>query len=52
MRKQVLAIPKAGSIGHVEENAQSTTLKLSSADLAAIDKAFPPPEEKQPLGML
>ena len=52
MRKQVIAIPKAGSVGHVEENAQATSLKLTSDDLAAIDKAFPPPHNKQPLGML
>ena len=52
MRKEVLAIPKAGSVGHVEENAQSTNLKLSSDDLATIDKVFPAPYEKQPLGML
>ncbi len=52
MRKQSLAIPKAGSVGHVEENAQSTILKLSSADLVAIEEAFPAPQEKQPLGML
>lgn len=52
MRKPVLAIPKAGSVGHVEENAQATDLKLSSEDFATIDKAFPPPAKKQPLGML
>lgn len=52
LRKQVVAIPKAGSVQHVEENAQATTLKLSSDDLTAIDKAFPPPRKKQPLGML
>ena len=52
MRKQVIAIPKAGSVEHVEENAEATTLKLGSDDLAAIDQAFPPPRKKQPLGML
>lgn len=52
MRKQVLAIPKAGSVHHVEENAAATTLRLSNDDLAAMDKAFPPPHKKQPLGML
>lgn len=52
MRKQVLAIPKAGSVHHVEENAEATTLKLSSDDLSAIDGAFPPPRKKEPLGML
>jgi diketogulonate reductase-like aldo/keto reductase len=52
MRKQVVGIPKAGSMQHVEENIQAAALQLSSEDLAAIDKVFPPPRKKQPLGML
>ena len=52
MQQQVVAIPKAGSVAHVEENAQATNLKLSGDDLAAIDEAFPAPHQKQPLGML
>lgn len=52
LREQVVAIPKAGSVQHVEENAQATTLKLSSDDLTAINETFPPPRKKQPLGML
>ena len=52
MRKAVLAIPKAGSVQHVEENVQAGERKLSSDDLAAIDAAFPLPRSKQPLGVL
>ena len=52
MRKKVLAIPKAGSVQHVEENAQAGGVELSEDELAAIDAAFPPPRSKQPLGTL
>lgn len=37
----VFAIPKAASVGHVEENAAAGALELEPADLAAIDAAFP-----------
>ena len=48
----VLAIPKAGSVPHVEENAAAEGLELDAEDLAAIDRAFPGPKRKQPLAML
>ena len=40
----VIAIPKASSVAHVEENARS--LALTEADLRDIDKAFPAPTHK------
>lgn len=43
---QVIAIPKAGNIPHVEENAQACDVQLSDADWRAIDAAFPPPSRK------
>ena len=47
MRTQnVIAIPKAGSIAHVEENARSLDLSLTEEDLRDIDKAFPAPKHK------
>lgn len=47
MRKQdVIAIPKAGSIAHVEENARSLDLALTEEDLRDIDEAFPAPTHK------
>ena len=52
LRQPVLAIPKAGSIAHIEENAAAEGLELDAEDLAAIDSAFPAPKRKQPLGML
>jgi diketogulonate reductase-like aldo/keto reductase len=48
----VCAIPKAGSVDHVQENHAALKLKLTRADLAALDAAFPPPERKMPLEML
>lgn len=52
MRKPVLAIPKAGTLAHIEENAAAVQLHLSDAELATMDRAFPPPAKKQRLGML
>jgi diketogulonate reductase-like aldo/keto reductase len=50
MRKDhVIAIPKAGTVDHVRENREALDIELSSLDLAALDKAFPPPTRKRPL---
>lgn len=51
-RPDVISIPKAGSAGHVRENARAADIVLTAEDLAAIDTAFPPPRRKQPLAML
>ena len=48
----VIAIPKAGSLHHVEENRGCLEIALSAADLAALDAAFPPPRKRQALAML
>ncbi|WP_026987018.1 aldo/keto reductase [Fodinicurvata fenggangensis] len=48
----VIAIPKAGSPEHVEENRAALDLQLSQDDLAELDQAFPPPSRKQPLDIL
>lgn len=45
----VIAIPKASSIAHVEENARSLDIFLIEEDLLEIDKAFPAPIRKIPL---
>lgn len=37
----LLAIPKASSIEHAEDNAGAGALRLTAADLARIDEAFP-----------
>jgi diketogulonate reductase-like aldo/keto reductase len=51
-RDGVIAIPKAASASHVDENRAALELRLDEEELAALDRAFPPPAEKQPLEML
>lgn len=51
-RRGVIAIPKAGSIGHVRENRAAADLVLSSETHAALNAAFPPPRTRRPLEML
>ncbi|WP_198358917.1 aldo/keto reductase [Streptomyces fildesensis] len=48
----VIAIPKASTAAHVEENHASLDLHLTDDDLRTLDKAFPPPAREQPLEML
>lgn len=40
-RESVFAIPKAGRIAHVEDNAGALNLMLSEAEIGRIDAAFP-----------
>lgn len=40
-RESVFAIPKAGRVAHVEDNAGALNLALSEAEIARIDSAFP-----------
>ena len=51
-RGNVIVIPKAGSVSHVEENRAADDLTLSKHDLAALDEAFPPPKAGVDLEML
>jgi diketogulonate reductase-like aldo/keto reductase len=48
----VCAIPKSGSIGHVQENAAAAAIRLSRQDLTELDLAFPPPIKDRPLETL
>lgn len=48
----VVSIPKAADLRHVAENVKAADLVLDAEDLATLDKAFPPPKRKAPLGML
>jgi diketogulonate reductase-like aldo/keto reductase len=48
----VIAIPKASRPEHVRENLVAADLILTSADVADLDAAFPPPKRAAPLGML
>ncbi|MBV9433039.1 MAG: aldo/keto reductase [Hyphomicrobiales bacterium] len=51
-RKDLIVIPKAGSIEHVRENHRALEITLSAEELSGIDRTYPPPRRKAPLEML
>lgn len=48
-RPGIIAIPKAGSVAHVEENFHSLSICLTDEDLQELDVAYPAPTRKIPL---
>lgn len=48
----VMAIPKAASIAHVQENAGALSIALSAEEKARLENAFPAPAKKMPLDMV
>lgn len=53
IRKEgVIAIPKASSVAHVQENAAALDVQLSENELFLINQAFPPPQHKVPLDVV
>jgi diketogulonate reductase-like aldo/keto reductase len=48
----LVVIPRARSLAHVRENHAALEVRLTDADLAALDRAFPPPSGPQPLDTL
>ena len=48
----VIVIPKTSTPDRVRENRAATDIRLTEADMAALDAAFPPPKRKRPLEML
>ncbi|AIT05230.1 aldo/keto reductase [Sphingomonas taxi] len=51
-RNDVIAIPKAGMLAHVEANRAAADLTLTREDLAHLDQLFPRPTRPVPLEML
>jgi diketogulonate reductase-like aldo/keto reductase len=49
---QVIALPKAGTPEHVRQLRAALDIPLSPQDMAALDRAFPPPKRKMPLEMI
>jgi diketogulonate reductase-like aldo/keto reductase len=47
-----IAIPRARSDIHVRENRASLDIRLTAQDLSDLDRSFPPPRRKEPLGTL
>lgn len=50
-RPGVIAIPKASTVAHVTANAKARDITLTAEDIAALNRAFPPPKRKVPLGV-
>ncbi|CDG40958.1 MULTISPECIES: aldo/keto reductase [Asaia] len=48
----VLSIPKAGTLRHLQENIAALSITLRDIDLARIDAHFPPPRRKTSLEMI
>ena len=48
----VIAIPKASSQAHVQENRAALDLTLTDTELTELDRVFPPPRRKTGLEML
>jgi diketogulonate reductase-like aldo/keto reductase len=48
----MIVIPKATTLDHVRDNRGALDLALDAGDLAALDRAFPPPRGRTALGML
>jgi diketogulonate reductase-like aldo/keto reductase len=51
-REGTIVIPKASRPEHVRENRGALDLQLTADDLAALDRAFPPPKGPSSLGIL
>jgi len=48
----MIVIPKSSDETHMRENRAATDVKLTAADLTALDQAFPPPKGPKSLEML
>jgi diketogulonate reductase-like aldo/keto reductase len=51
-QESTIVIPKASRPEHVRENRGALDVQLTTEDLSALDRAFPPPKGKSSLGML
>jgi diketogulonate reductase-like aldo/keto reductase len=51
-KDDVIVIPKTGNRSRLQENAKALDVQLTAAQLAALDRAFPPPKGPAPLEML
>jgi len=51
-RDDVIVIPKSSRRGHVKENAAARDITLTAAQLAELDRLFPPPKSALALEML
>lgn len=48
----VVPIPRSGKVAHTRLNAQAAGIRLTPAELALLDRAFPAPRRKTPLDIV
>jgi diketogulonate reductase-like aldo/keto reductase len=51
-KERVVAVPKASTPGHVKQNHIALDIHLTRDQLAALERAFPPPDRKVQLEMI
>jgi diketogulonate reductase-like aldo/keto reductase len=51
-KERLIAIPKAGTPGHVKQNRIALSTQLTPDELDALGRAFPPPDHKVALEMI
>jgi diketogulonate reductase-like aldo/keto reductase len=51
-KPDVIAIPKAVKLDHLQQNFAAASLRLSADELARIDRHFPPPSRRTPLAIV
>jgi diketogulonate reductase-like aldo/keto reductase len=52
LQQETVAIPKAVSHKHIQDNRAALDIKLTERDLEELDRAFPPPNRKVPLEVI
>jgi diketogulonate reductase-like aldo/keto reductase len=52
LQQGVVVIPKSSNCDRIQENYAALDLKLTDADLAELNQAFPPPKRAKPLEVL
>jgi diketogulonate reductase-like aldo/keto reductase len=51
-QRDMMVVPKATTPAHVRENRAALDIRLTEADIAELDRAFPPPKGPGPLELL
>ncbi len=51
-QRDMMVIPKASTLDHVQENRAALDVTLTEQDLGELNRAFPPPKGRRPLELL
>ncbi len=51
-QRDMMVIPKSGTLDHVRENRAALDIELTEQDLGELDRVFPPPKGPRPLELL